>query len=270
MKRQTKLEVSLFSFQDIITSVTGIMILVTLLMALDMSQQAERSPSAITREMIEMSQAQLELLTSELAENQAILDKNVNDVVAQMQIDVPSIQRQRDAMARNDIAMKDRLSEVEAARNDAIHSIERMKEGPVNPETLAKELEDLNRRIKEAEEKETLALDGVLILDVPTNSQTKKPWIVEVDQEIIRVAAREKPDQIQTFESFGDFRNWMNTQIPESNYYYLLFKPAGFVQFEDVVKYCKSPPSGVPLTFGIDLLTEKQKSVFRQLQEAKK
>lgn len=44
---------SLFAFQDIITSVTGIMILVTLILALELLQQMEASPSQRTKEVVQ-------------------------------------------------------------------------------------------------------------------------------------------------------------------------------------------------------------------------
>ena len=47
---------SLFSFQDIITSVTGIMVLITLLLAVELINRTEASPPMQTREQLGIKQ----------------------------------------------------------------------------------------------------------------------------------------------------------------------------------------------------------------------
>ena len=75
MKRKSNLKISLFSFQDIITSVTGVMILLTLLMALELVEKIETSPPVLTENLTVELKNQLEKINQDVIQ----LSKSVNE-----------------------------------------------------------------------------------------------------------------------------------------------------------------------------------------------
>ena len=75
-RRRSGSPFSLFSFQDAITSVCGVIVLITLLMALDLTRRAteETAPSAVARERVEETERRIEELRNNLSSVQATLD----------------------------------------------------------------------------------------------------------------------------------------------------------------------------------------------------
>ena len=58
-RRRRESGFSLFAFQDIITSVTGIMILVTLVLAIELIERTESSPKVMTAQTTDQLKSQI-------------------------------------------------------------------------------------------------------------------------------------------------------------------------------------------------------------------
>src|SRR5687767_1677296 len=101
--------ISLFSFQDIITSVTGIMILITLILALEVIQNTEKSPQNRTQELTaELQQAaqQAASVQTTVAATQAEIEKlranltsSETELLATVKVDSAQVSRQLQDLA---------------------------------------------------------------------------------------------------------------------------------------------------------------------------
>lgn len=86
---------SLFSFQDIITCTTGIMLMITLVMALRLVESSASAPPAQTKKLVEQLESELESIADQVGmlEDQFQQQKDILDSGAL--VDVSTLQNQQ-------------------------------------------------------------------------------------------------------------------------------------------------------------------------------
>jgi hypothetical protein len=182
--------ISLFSFQDIITSVTGIMILVTLFLGLEIMRRREQSPAHQTQslaEEIQQAAAQSGQVEAAVAANRRQIDELRNSLVDEeghlledVKYDPEQLERQlRDLTALNHM-LEQEVTESDSRRQAAERSLAdlnaRDQSRAVDRQTLDEIIQQAQRKKQELDK---LRQANRVIFN-PDQASTKTPWLVEL------------------------------------------------------------------------------------------
>jgi hypothetical protein len=268
---------SLFSFQDIITSVTAILILLVLILALELvtrRQQAAAASPAASRASLQAAAAALEVLVGQLAaavpsdeprplvrRTRSELERDiriVEDQAKQAAADAEAaraVEGQGRAMAAAAIA---RLEEVRETKED----VDRMKEVAAQVDAEAtklsldneKEAERLTQKRQELVEKPSPGAE--LVFNAPENSGTQA-WIVEVSSDgvtVVQLGTNQKRSLGGAVGPGSPVSGWLAELDPKSDHALILVRPSGVGGVDDIRE--RLSDQGIP--FGIDFIGEDQ------------
>lgn len=238
-RRKTSNPISLFSFQDIITSVTGIMILVTLLIALELSQRALDSPriqTTIVSKQLETAVAEAEEEIRELESQLAERDTKLQELAAydRRRILAESVDanRQIEQLEAETIRLASQGEDAQK-RKAEMQSREQAKQQDIEL------VEELNRKCAELREQiEKLQASNRIIYN-PAQGTSKTAWLVELTGQAIRIAPMGRIAPPVEFiappgQALADFRKWSAGRDNRSEYFVLLIKSSGIELFDQL------------------------------------
>ena len=261
---RTNPAISLFAFQDIITSVTAIIIVMVLFLALDLVQRhpgraadsAEDSAGALAEEL----RQRISEATAELAELQAaaaVADELVRDVAAISPVELAEeIERRRQAIADLQ-ARKQRLEEQQ----------QRWKGRQTTAAAEAFDLRDVHeeqaqvqREITEFErQREQERRENRPVFSLPRGFD-KTGWLVVVEADRLSLAPLQRASRPRQFVRSGigpfgtsavtAFLDWVRTEQQTGAYFLLLVRPSGSETFADLT--VELGTRGI--TYGFDLI----------------
>lgn len=247
---------SFFSFQDIIMSVTGILIVIALMLALQIDK-LDGSPSSgeisEDAELATASPGELHDLEDEISKLKTILEKSrsldrenetkgeIQGEIARLEDQIISLSGPQDAPLTQlpsplkPGALKSRAAEIIRLKNEIELAKTKLNTlGPTVQQTNRNAIE-LERKVKLAEA--TVAqsrLDSKkLRLIRELSDTTKEPVIVDVGERQIRVMRFDKPGTT-TMESAEDFQRSLKSYRKEEQYFVLYFRPSGATRFNSL------------------------------------
>lgn len=256
--------VSFFAFQDIITSVVGIFVLITLIMMLDLVQRTDSSSAsqqlvadtfsaAITDLETQLAQLQkrsneLDVLASKIGAVQVF---NKDDIEKELRA---SIQRLNEQIERTEQLNRETQQLVDnQTKVQTKLQIESQKRSPDRDELakLLKELDKLDSKIGELELDEPLVfksqpLNGRSVVVIEVTSAGAVVLDLQAD--------RRSTMRAQNLER--DFESWMKSHAKGSYHYFLLIRPGGATNF-DTLRAILVKDSA---SYGYDVL-DQEKSV---------
>ncbi len=256
--------ISLFSFQDIITSVTAIVTVITLLLALDLVQrkesQASDSSASVALELVK----RLERAESELAQLRAISDSTddlvrevaatspgeLQNEIAERESKIVELEREKARLERQETLWKAREKEELARQFD----LEPLKQEQANAELAIIDLE--RQRLNENEENR-------VVFSLPRGME-KEGWLAVIDSEQIFVAPLGRPAKPTMFVTTGqllvrnsaadNFEAWILKNRLNSAYFLLLIRPGSSEEFDHVQKKLAAQK----IAHGFDLISADQ------------
>ena len=236
--------ISLFSFQDIITSVTAIVTVITLLLALDLVQRKQSQAGDSSGNLAVELAARLVAAEVELAELKAAAgttDDLVREVaatspaelrneIAQRESAIAELERERTRLERQRGQWKTREKEEQTEQFD----LEPLRQQQANALAEAAELD--RQRTSEQVENRT-------VFSLPRGFQ-KEGWIVVIDATQIAIAPLGRPAQPVVVRTSGlpligtsaaaGFVAWIEREQLRSAYFLLLVRPDAARAFDDV------------------------------------
>ncbi|MBW3599839.1 MAG: hypothetical protein KY475_21530 [Planctomycetes bacterium] len=231
---------SLFAFQDIITSVTGVVILTTLLLTLELIQRELASAAHVPPQVhatlsreIEEAERELGRMMEEvrrseqkLADVEAVAGGRIEATIAQLRQEIVQL---RDAASR-----WNSQEQLLAKQRDQLRAENRQ----LDPKQV--ELAQLQREAVRAREKiEELRNSNRLIYN-PVAGSGKTAWLVDLSPERLLVAAvgrTEPPVQLSASASSwqrSNFVRWLADRDPRIDYFVLLVRPDATDVYEEV------------------------------------
>lgn len=254
---------TLFSFQDIITSVMGIILLAALLLAVElvtrMPGQAASAASAavqtqisgqitLVREDITALQQELKSLQGDvLAAARAIMvDSEFHEQVAQDQL-----QRLGGELAKLTKHLEDRNREL--SRQEA-RGFERRRD--------RQKLEGLEAKTKKVEEEIADLKKSNRLFFNPIPGFAKKPWLIDISAEFVAVGPLSEDRKIatapqHTFPDEQAFLAFAGGLSSETDYFMILIRPSGIERFHLILEELRDRE----FDLGFDVISEDQ-SVF--------
>ena len=246
---------SLFSFQDIITSVTGILILLTLFLALQLVQAKTNGTGlndAVSDEDLKRSvqqvDAQIEQLHKTLDSGHTFLNEfaglsptslvqeesRLKQTLEQLRTEIPQLQSDVAAIEseRHKLPSTSDTSSAESNLSVAHHEVE----------ALQRELESLR------------AANRIVYNVAPDVKKTA--WLVDLSGESIRVTKPGVKESSLKFEDEQDtsriehFLAWASAREPDSDYFVLLVRPRTLATYRIIYERL----NGIGFAIGVDLL----------------
>lgn len=276
-RRSAHPSISLFSFQDIVTSVTAILILVVLILTLELISRKfveAAGSAAATTTTIKDSVAELEALVARL---QAALPEQ--DATRQLRAPLPTTERDvrilRDQRARLLGQVEDARRVRDESRRLAEAAVEELK----RQESLETEMQQQEREAEEvaietkrlnesnAEERDRLEAlqdelkarpqgETELVYRRPRDT-SRQSWLLEVSEAGL-VALRlgtGRPEPLgQSGNTHSRFTAWAGRLTTHGDYVLVLIRPSGIEAVEPVLTTLKA--RGIP--HGTDFIGEEQ------------
>jgi len=250
--------INLFSFQDIMASVIGMVFIIVLIMAMDIIDAksaggAGRTPA--TEAEVEVLSDTLNRLSSEQSQVQTDIGQTTERLHLASGNEHQALDEVRKIEATlNALYARIRQRQVEASKteNDRRRDIDRYHRTLEDIERLNRQITDTRTRIREAQSVPRLAF----IIDSHAGGLT--PWLLEITESRLRVASRDGASAVLEFgggapgDRLQRFMAWLNSQRPETHYFVLLIKPSGADLAQELGRRLKQRKFDI----GIDLLPE--------------
>ncbi len=227
---------SLFSFQDIITSVTGIMILITLLMTLELIQRTMQSPQNRTAEVV----ASLDQQIAETREAIEVLRERIREQQKEqtpdMFLSVDTLQdRLNDIEDRTSRADRDAIR-LARQRQTTTSELSRQQQEQSSRTDEARQLAELQKKLKEKQQQLQKLSTGNRVVYNPARGTSKTQWLVELrESEIVaaRLGVSQAPHQ---FADVPGFRTWLSQLGSAGHYCMVLIRPSAVDRCEEVLQ----------------------------------
>lgn len=260
-KKNSSNPFSLLSFQDIIMSVSGIFIFLTLLLALDLvSRVIGTSPytkTVKTRESMDEIKKEVETLKSQIDLASRTIEANFK------------IQKEYLNFSREDIKQKitgtlkqksELTAELEKLKNEKADLTEKQSQIPDIKKTIAEidqKTDQLKKEKSEIESKTESLQNLKSNVFVRSGSHREIPWLVDLAHDRISVFSL-KEDIAKHFSKARDFIRWARKHDPQREYFMLYIRPSSTSFYEEIRDSLKE--SGFKI--GLDLMPEEEKIII--------
>ena len=280
MARRKSVGVSLFSFQDIITSVTAIIILVLLLLTLELLfRKYGLAASDTVRTQVELMDVEdrlnelVQSLEEKLSNAESAGGQSISPTKAELRRTLSALQSKKrraeqEQVDANQVLIAAERNKQEALLEMAVHQGDAAEVESLEQDTAAKrdalqELQEANKsKKKDLKDLEEQSIDdeGVameLVFNKPENA-SKQPWILDVFGDGL-ASLKLGSGVIKKFEidspgTSSDLDNWLAALSVGQNYILVMIRPSG-VRHEQWVKKAIQD-QGIPL--GVELIGEDQ------------
>lgn len=242
---------SLFSFQDIITATTGILILLALVLALSVIIQG--AESEVETDFADGTQIALRNSLSTEVSELAILLKELDEESSQWKNLSPTELKAKVAQE------KVKTEQLERDIADCKIAIVGQKKEYAEI-GLAKKSEDLRRKLKQEEDEISAANARLKELKLTDQivynfrETTKAPWLLQISDKRILGCKLGSKDKPRAFHSPFEF-NKFAISLPQSEHYFVLFlKPSGVDNYDVIFPYLRKQDFDI----GLELIGDKQ------------
>jgi hypothetical protein len=248
--------ISFFAFQDIIMAVTGILLVIMLLLALQLDKLPTDpgNPQGLTNDLDpdDADAAELDRLSAELS---AALEKlaqlqnsrRENQSPAEVEADIRRLENQiaraltrvrsatGEAPTEMDADLLSRIAEIRRLRDELAAAEEKLREHAQSGPEATRRLLELEQAVKAAESKVLAGREESKKLRlIPENSETtKEPVVVDVSQNLLTIMRFDVAGETRLASLF-DFDKHLGNYRKEDQYFVLFFRPSGAGRFEEL------------------------------------
>ena len=273
--------ISFFAFQDIITSVSGILILITLILSTDLEQpqegQSVDADPELHQKLMEILVQQrttdieiedLQRILSE-AETAPSIEKLTTDIT-QLQTELERERRGKDAVSTQlaDKASANELLDQRLGLTKLKAKLESTRQEMASVERESQKVRaqtaDLEGKLRAAEAKlQRLRIrEGKLWMIPDQESTRKRPILATVGGNGVRLQQFDRPEELKEFPSKSakdDFEAYLNGIQATDAYIVFLVRPSGISAFKDLVEIARERHFAV----GFDALEETREVLFQ-------
>jgi hypothetical protein len=260
-RRKRSAPFSLFAFQDIITSVTGIMLVITMLLALELLERTDAAPPRATAAISKDLQQVIATAEREIAGLEPQLQERGKRLVSAAAVS-PALLRQQIGELEESIRRQRNLINESRQRDQRTHArvvkARRQQQQSRKREDLLADL--LRRSAAKRQQLRKLQQSNRLIFN-PAPGNSKSPWLVEVSAARLLVAESGVVGKPLAFSEVDAFLRWARQRDKRSEYFVLLLKP-------DAIEWFRETRDGLEeagFEIGFDLLSQGQTVIDSEL-----
>jgi len=278
--------ISLFSFQDIITSVTAILILMVLILTLELISRLRRGGASVADVR---SAGRLRVAANELARNIRELEQELDarsrsaEAVATFSADelgrsaeeyarqaaglqeaIADIGRQVERAASERRAAESELVEIEKQRPEVEHILDQAEDIAAATKGLIDRNTEASARLsmQEARTRQAGRLPTTLVFNA-VEGDAPKPRLVEVSGAGVRLLDGEDRGDVHPWPLFGvheSFSSWLAALDRQREYVVIILRPSGMSRLDQV----RAVIEGKSLGVGLELVGENMTVVVRE------
>jgi hypothetical protein len=263
-RRTVQAAFSMFSFQDIITSVIGIMILVLLVVALELSQRSLQSPVVQHATTRKQTRATLEDAVRRVQQlRQALQAGELGELAG---ISAAEIRRETDELDRLIPLLESDLAAAKSRGKQLSETRQQAENHLAAREADRQELDQLEEELRLLMEELGRVKAANLLFFRPGPSTGKQAWLVQISKERIWAAPLGPESKPLRFEGATansrqrQFLAWAAGRSPASDYFVLMIQPGGAGVSKEIEESLRERGFGV----GLDLLGAEQNAIDPQ------
>ena len=273
-------KISFFAFQDIITSVSGILILITLILATELErprlQPAQVTDPQLSRKLEETlrQQAEADLHNQQL--QRLVVEAETGPIPEKLAADIARLREQlveeKAKTARADAELAAGLSAIEArdkalGLTDIVLQIQRVIQ---ETESIVSQNVNVRQKMAELEQRVVSVQSRLLKLReqneklwiIPDRSgSTKEPILATVSGTGVKMERFDRPEQTKEFREVTasrEFKSYLAEIRPTDQYIVFLIKPSGIELFEELEEIAREKKFEV----GFDAVEETREILF--------
>jgi cell division protein FtsB len=251
--------VNLFSFQDIVCSVIGMVFFVVLIMALDIVETKATGVEAASQLATESEVQALRDRATALREEIAKTESDIERLTSRLNLASGDEEGTLDEVKRLEATLKNLYARIRQDQESlAKMDVEKQQAGKEHQQRL-KEMERLSRRADElrAQLKAAQAAPRIAFI-IDAHPDNLEPWLLEISDSRLRVASKDGRGTVLEFGGTTSeqrkmrFLAWVSSQSNQTHYFVLLTKPSGVRLSDEIEKELKTRGFDI----GRDLLPE--------------
>lgn len=256
-KRSTQVAFSLFSFQDIITSVTGIMILITLILALELVSRVQSAPAYQTEQQQDVTRETIEDLRRQLAELEQSADNSSEvDIRGLPSLDPGELHRRTEALQQSAASLEDQIEEArKRAAEKAQEADSARREAAADADAAQEEIRRIEQAIADAKAKLAEIKGRGRIYFKPGHPEVTT-WLVEAKEASLLVAQLGVSAVPRTFTLIQEFDLWARDLDPAQNDFLLIVKPGGENRADKCKQLLRDPVNGRGFHVGLQVMPD--------------
>lgn len=259
-RRKESAPFSLFAFQDVITSVCGVVVLVTLILALELTRRVvDDSPTPPTSNATEARETreQIERLRVKLASiESSVTTTDPVDATPNVSLD-----EARSKLTSAKTLLEAAKEERRTLREERVRA-EKLESSFSAREAKIEELKRLQSASKEELRAATSSSDETpderRILYETAKETRETPWYVDISGGRVVVWSTSTAEERKEFLSAVDFLTWAQERPRAKEYFVLIVRPSGAEWF-DLISYSLED---LGYKIGVDLIGEKRELEF--------
>ena len=253
MPKKSSSPMSLFALQDIVTAVTGIMILLTLLLSLEIVQKAESFPAQTTDGYSQLLKQKQELENHLRSLQEQRRRRSGRPPKPQPPQSSSELQRKISMMEKRIDGYRRQLALLEQTLQSRQKDLEpKIDKKQKHLERQGEQLKQIQRKIQDLQGRIIYQIDGKF-------SQT--PWLIQVAANRIMVAPMRKKTRPQVFSTPGMFLQWVDQhRDPQADYFLVVIKPKGV----KIYRQLRDELHKRGFDMGIDLIPEDKDAISMQ------
>ena len=260
MKRKSELKISLFSFQDIITSVTGVMILLTLLLAMELVEKVESSPPVQTHQITEELRARIDTVKNQVTELKNRIGQSNQEVVNLVNTSDESIESEVAELENTLDLLQDKSEKVHDSRKNLDHTKSQLEKAEISKVEIDSEIAALEKKIQDLKSRINRVNQGLVVLLEPRQGDIRAPWVIEVFQSRIIVSSIKFKTNSTEFKGIYELERWLKAQNSSRLYFFLIGHRGGF----ELLQKTRTSLTANGFDYGMDLLLDNQNAIKSQ------
>jgi len=249
---------SLFSFQDIITSVTGVVLLVTLLLSLELINRVPGAPAAAARpepaqtELAEL-QSQVQRLHTELQAGQQELAAFAGTTPAEVRRQQTAVEAEARALEQEALELTQQQASLAGERLAVDQAAAASADRQQALEQTAAERQQAARELAELEDRSAVRFN-------PAQAAGRSVWLVDIAADVVGIRRFQAGAERTEFrggllssagsQALAHMRSW-RASVDQP---VLLVRPSGITAFDEISKELR----GRGFDLGFDTLEEDQ------------
>ena len=223
--------ISLFAFQDIITSVTGIILLITMMMAVELVQNMQRAASAPQEQKSSAVERTLRGTLEENAQEIVRLERLLEETTT-IRFDADALRRRLANLSAATAELEKQTTRIEVTQKDIEQRKAELAEQSkdLTPEAIEKLAEEQREM---AQQIEAMRQSNRVIFNRPEGA-ARIPWLLELNADGILAAEMGASRPPQSFADAAGLLTWVGTQNAGAIYFVILVKPDSILTFDSL------------------------------------
>jgi hypothetical protein len=249
---------SLFSFQDIVTCTTGIFLLLTLLLALELAEHMEASPQVQAPKVVSQLAVEQVQLDAQLAELEAEVQNQTELLRSGVLINAEALKSEFEHSQDRARQLDREQSQLNVLESRVTAQQQELEQSQQQREPEKEEIRKLQERLESAQRQVEKIQSTNRVFYNATVGSGRTPWLIEMSHNQIMAAKVGVKASPKGFPSTTEFLAWAGQQSASQIHLIILLKPDAVENYDKVIQVLREQ---MKFTVGLDVLKQDQHAI---------